>query len=101
MAACVVVIWGILSGGGKSPGQVFFRRELSGRELSGRELFAWGYCPEVLSGGELSGGEFTGHHTVDSAKKDPFCPVLALTGGVTLIFLHEIYNRKYVYTIEN
>ena len=40
-------------------------------------------------------------NTVDSAKKDPFCPVLTSTGGVTMVFLHEISNRKYVYLIEN
>ena len=33
-------------------------------------------------------------YTVGSAKKDPFCPVLTLTGGVTLVFLHLISKRK-------
>ena len=40
-------------------------------------------------------------HTVDSAKKDPFCPALTLTGSIIMVFLHEISNTKYVYPIEN
>ena len=40
-------------------------------------------------------------NTVDFAKKDPFCPVLTLTGGVTMVFFHEYSNAKYVYPIEN
>ena len=39
-------------------------------------------------------------YTVDPANKDPFCPVLTLTGGVTVVFLHAISNREYVYPIE-
>ena len=39
--------------------------------------------------------------TVDSAKKDPFYPVLTLTRCLTMVFLHKISNRKYVYAIEN
>ena len=40
-------------------------------------------------------------NTVDPAKNGPFCPVLTLTGGVTVVFLQAILNRKYVYPIEN
>ena len=40
-------------------------------------------------------------YTVDAAKKDPFCPVLTWTGGVTMVFLHVISKRNYVYPIEN
>ena len=39
--------------------------------------------------------------TFDSAKKDPFCPVLTLTGGVTMVFLYEIFNRNCFYPIQN
>ena len=40
-------------------------------------------------------------NTVDSAMKDLFCPALTITGGVTMVFLHEISNMKDVYPIEN
>ena len=46
-------------------------------------------------------GKMTEDNTVDAAKKDPFCPVLTLTSGVTMVFLHAIFNSKYVYPIEN
>ena len=39
-------------------------------------------------------------YTVDPAKNDPFCPVLTLSRGVTVVFLHTISNIKYVYPIE-
>ena len=38
--------------------------------------------------------------TVDPAKNDPFCPVLTLTGGVTVVVLRAISIRKYIYPIE-
>ena len=38
--------------------------------------------------------------TVDSAKKDLFRPVLTLAGGVTLVFPHEVSNRKFVYPVK-
>ena len=37
----------------------------------------------------------------DAAEKNPFCPVLTLTGGVTIFFSHTICNKKHVHPIEH
>ena len=74
-------------------------------------------CPPPLHGEEEGAGIYIscrlqlihiwhfrfnpGRYTVDSANKDPFYPVLTLTGGVTMVFLHEISYTKYVCRIEN
>ena len=45
-------------------------------------------------------GKLVETNTVNPAKNDPFCLVLTFTGGVTVVFLHAVSNRKYLYTIE-
>ena len=60
------------------------------------------YNMYMMKNSRLSAKNFLSFNpnTVDLAKKDPFGPVLLLTGGVTVVFLHAISNRKYVYPIE-